>query len=191
MSDQPGALSDKPVGPTPTGHLIFVGLPGAGKSSVGRMVAKTLGRSFMDFDREIERRTGKTVEQLFAEQGERAFRDREVGLTRELLAAPPMVWSPGGGWVTNPGVLTLVRPSSRIIHLLISPAAALERLTRSRIVRPLLKTADPRVTMDELWANRADLYAQADLVIDVEVVDSQQVVERIVALARNLTTGLG
>ena len=176
---------------TDVGHLVFVGLPGAGKSSIGRLVAKTLGRPFLDFDFEIERRSGKTVAALFAEFGEPAFRAREVALTREMVAVPPMVWAPGGGWVTNSGVLELVRPPGRIIHLRISPEAALIRLAKSRIVRPLLKRDDPQAAMHELWGRRAELYAQADLEIDVEVVDSQRVVQQVVTLARNLTTGLG
>ncbi len=173
------------------GHLILVGLPGAGKSSIGRLVAIALGRPFLDFDLEIQRRSGKSLSRLFAENGEDAFRAREVALTRELLAAPPMVLAPGGGWVTNPEVVPLVRPPGRIIHLRISPAAALRRLDRSRVVRPLLKSDDPLATLDRLWTSRAELYAQADLEIDVEAVDSQQVVKQVVALACPLTEGLG
>jgi len=172
-------------------HLVLVGLPGAGKSTIGRQVAKALGRPFLDFDLEIERRTRRTIARLFAEEGESAFRAREVALTRELAAAPPMVLSPGGGWVTNPGVVDLVRPPGRIIHLQISPAAALARLSRSRIVRPLLQVSDPGATLEALWEKRAGLYSQADFAVDAETVDAQQVIEKIVALARNLTPGLG
>jgi shikimate kinase len=150
-----------------------------------------LGRPFLDFDLEIEKRAGRSVSRLFAQEGEPAFRAREVALTEELASAPPMVLAPGGGWITNVGVVALIRPPGRIIHLLISPDAALKRLTRSRVSRPLLRTADPEAAMNRLWETRAGLYAQADLVIDVEVVDSQQVVEQIAALARDLTSGLG
>ncbi len=173
------------------GHLVLVGLPGSGKSTVGRVVARVLGRPFLDFDLEIEKRAGRSVSRLFAQEGEPAFRAREVALTEELASAPPMVLAPGGGWITNVGVVALIRPPGRIIHLLISPDAALKRLTRSRVSRPLLRTADPEAAMNRLWETRAGLYAQADLVIDVEVVDSQQVVEQIAALARDLTAGLG
>lgn len=173
------------------GHVVLVGLPGSGKSTIGRAAAKVLGRPFLDFDVEIERRTGKSVVRLFAQEGESEFRKLEVALTKELIAAPPMVLAPGGGWITNSGVLALVRPPGRIIHLHISAAGALRRLSRSRVVRPLLKTDDPEAAMARLSEARAKLYAQADLVIDVEVVDSQQVVAQVVALARNLTSGLG
>ena len=173
------------------GHIVLVGLPGAGKTTIGRAVAKVLGRPFLDFDIEIERRAGKTVARIFAEEGEAAFRAWEVALTRELAAAPPMMLAPGGGWVTNTGVVDLIRPPGRIVHLRISPEAALRRLTRSRVVRPLLRTVNPKATISNLWDSRAQLYAEADVEINVEVVDTQRVVEQITLLARGLTPGLG
>lgn len=172
------------------GHIVLVGLPGAGKSTVGRAVAKRLQRPFLDFDAEIERREGQSVARLFAGRGEAAFRTLEVNLTRELSAAPPMVLAPGGGWITSPGVVDLIRPPARIVHLRVSPAEALRRLSRARIVRPLLQAADPAERMEQLWQQRAHLYAVADLEIDVERVDSQRVITSIVELA-GLTPGLG
>ena len=72
------------------GHLVLVGLPGSGKSTVGRAVANRLSRPFLDFDAELERRVGTSVARMFAEEGEVAFRQRELALTQELAAAPPM-----------------------------------------------------------------------------------------------------
>ncbi len=191
MSDLPSSELQQRVVLPLDGHVVLVGLPGAGKTTIGKAVAKVLGRPFLDFDLEIERRAGKTVARIFAEEGEGAFRAWEVALTRELAAAPPMMLAPGGGWVTNSGVVDLIRPPGRIVHLRISPEAALRRLTRSRVVRPLLRTADPGVTISHLWESRAHLYATADLEINVEVVDAQRVVEQITMLARGLTPGLG
>lgn len=172
------------------GHIVLVGLPGAGKSTVGRTVAKRLHRPFLDFDAEIERREGQSVARLFAGLGEPAFRALEVALTRELAAAPPMVLAPGGGWVTSPGVMELIRPPARIVHLRVSPAEALRRLSRARVVRPLLQGENPVARLQRLWENRAHLYALADLEIDVERVDSQRVISSIVELA-GLTQELG
>jgi shikimate kinase len=173
------------------GHLVLVGLPGSGKSTVGRAVAERLHRPFLDFDAEIERRAGISVARIFRERGEPAFRALEVGLTRELAAAPPMVLAPGGGWVTNDGVIEMLRPPGRLVHLRVSPAEAVRRLSRARIVRPLLQGADPQATLQALWGRRAGLYARADLEIDVELVDPQQVINDVVALACDLTPGLG
>lgn len=173
------------------GHLVLVGLPGAGKSSVGRAVARRLGRPFLDFDAEIERRVGTTVAQFFGRHGEAAFREREVALTRELTAAPPMVLAPGGGWVTNPDVMELLRPPGRIVHLRVSPAEAMRRIARSRNVRPLLQEADPEAKMQQLWASRCALYGRADVELDVEGLTTQQVTEYVVELAREGTPGIG
>jgi shikimate kinase len=180
-----------PAGLQIDGHLVLIGLPGSGKSTVGRAVAKRLSRPFLDFDTEIERREGMSVARLFAERGEPAFREMEVALTRELTAAPPMVLAPGGGWVTIPDVMALIRPSGRIIHLQVSPKEALRRLTRSRTVRPLLAQADPATAMRTLWEQRSGLYAQADVTVDVEAVDSQRLIDSVVALAHDGTPGIG
>jgi shikimate kinase len=173
------------------GHLVLVGLPGAGKSTIGRQVAKRLGRPFLDFDVEIQRRTGLSVARLFAERGESAFRTLEVELTRELVAATPMVLAPGGGWVTNEGVMRLLRPPGRIVHLRVSPAEALRRLSRSRIVRPLLAKPDPAGKIQAIWDDRKGLYAHADLELDVETMNSQQVIDSVAALAHGGAAEIG
>ena len=175
----------------PRGHLVLVGLPGAGKSTVGRAVARKLRRPFLDFDVELEKREGKSVARLFAERGEAAFRTLEVALTRELVDAEPSVLAPGGGWITNPGMVELLRPPGCIIHLRVSPAGALKRLGSARVSRPLLMESDPATVLDRLWAARAGLYASADGEIDTEVVDFQRVAGKVVLLARSLDAGLG
>ena len=172
------------------GHLVLVGLPGAGKSTVGRAVARKLRRPFLDFDIELEHREGKSVTQLFGERGEAAFRALEVALTRELVDTEPSVLAPGGGWITNPGVVALIRPPGRIIHLRVSPAGALKRLGSARVSRPLLMESDPAAVLDRLWANREELYASADGEVDTEVVEFQHVAERVVLLAEALDAGL-
>lgn len=169
---------------------MLVGLPGAGKSTIGRRVARLLGRPFVDFDIELERREGQTVSQLFAGRGEAAFRKLEVELTVELAKTAPAVWAPGGGWITNPGVTALVRPPGRIIHLKVSPAGAMKRLGSARASRPLLMESDPGAVLDRLWASRAGLYQAADAEVDTEVVDFQRVAEEVVLLARGLDAGL-
>lgn len=170
---------------------MLVGLPGAGKSTIGRRVARLLRRPFVDFDVELERREGQTVSGLFASRGEAAFRKLEVELTVELAKTEPSVWAPGGGWITNPGVTALVRPPGRIIHLKVSPAGAMKRLGSARASRPLLMESDPGAVLDRLWASRAALYAAADAEVDTEVVDFQRVAEEVVLLARGLDAGLG
>src|SRR5262245_821539 len=110
-TSQPGLVVEDPSKP----HVILVGLPGAGNTSVGRAVAQQLGRAFLDLDEEIERREGRTVSQIFAESGEAYFRKKERHLTEELREAGLMVLAPGGGWIANADVVTMLRPPGRMI----------------------------------------------------------------------------
>lgn len=169
----------------PTGHLVLVGLPGAGKSTVGPLVAEALRLPFLDFDDELVRRTGQSVAELFATRGEPAFRAMEISLTDEVALLPPMVLAPGGGWILNPGVVARLRPPARLVHLALSPAAALARLAHDHRQRPLLRTPDPQGAMERLWHQRRDAYAAADLVLNVENLDVQQVVRSLLSLAPN------
>ena len=167
-------------------HFVLVGLPGAGKSVVGLALAERLGRSFLDLDREIERREGATISALFAERGEPYFRQRERELTAELSQFGGMVLSPGGGWITSPDVVALLRPPARIIHLKVRPETALERLGPERQTRPLLMRPDPLAELRRLHAEREPLYAVADWAVDTERLDIQRVVEKVAELAASL-----
>ncbi len=164
--------------------VILVGLPGAGKSSVGQAAAAELGVPFVDFDRELESRSGRTVAQLFAEYGQSTFRKMEYDLTTELVGASPAVWAPGGGWVTAPGAMALVRPHACIIHLVVSPTQALARLRYDATIRPLLTVGDPARVLHRLWQERCDAYDSADHAVDTERLDFQRVVDRVLELAR-------
>lgn len=170
----------------PAAHLILIGLPGAGKSTVGRAVAERLRRPFMDLDGEIERREGHSVAELFEEHGERYFRERERTLTEELRAASePIVLATGGGWVTNRGVVALLRPPGRIIYLEVAPERALARLGAApQPVRPLLQRPDPMGALWELATARRALYeAAADAVVRTDLLSIQQVAEAVAELA--------
>ena len=171
------------------GHLVLVGLPGSGKTTVGRAVAERLGRGFLDFDAEIERRAGRTVAEIFASEGEPAFRALERALTAELASTAPMVLAPGGGWVTNPGVVALLRPPARIIHLAASPETVLRRLGAERATRPLLHVADALDALRALRRAREPLYRAADDVVETDLLDAQQVIEKVVALATSMVVG--
>lgn len=175
-TSQPGSAADPSLP-----HLILVGLPGSGKSSVGARVARLLDRTFLDFDVEIARRQGMTVADIFAQRGEPFFRDLEHRLTEELHELGHMVLAPGGGWVMRPDSVALVRPPGRLIYLKVSPATALRRMGATAATRPMLTRPNPRGELDTLLAARRPVYESADLVIDVERLDRQQVAEQIVA----------
>jgi shikimate kinase len=172
---------------SPDAHLILVGLPGAGKSTVGRRVARRLGRAFVDFDREIERRSGLPIPRIFEELGEPRFRELEMELTRELAGAPPAVLAPGGGWITVPGALALLRPPGRMIYLRVRPDVALLRMGRRRELRPLLRTANPEAELARLLRVREPAYLQADHVVDVDRLG----IKRVIAVVSSLAAASG
>lgn len=162
-------------------HLILVGLPGAGKSTVGSMLARRLDRTFLDFDAEISRREGLSIGEIFAQRGEPAFRQLERALTEEVALSGGMVLAPGGGWVSQPESVALLRHASRLIYLKISPAGALRRMGRKVVGRPLLLRPDPRGELERLLAARREVYESADVIVDVENIDSQRVTDCIQA----------
>jgi shikimate kinase len=170
-------------------HLILVGLPGAGKSTVGQEAATQLGRPFLDFDREIERREGAAVAAIFGEKGEPYFREKERALTTELAALGGMVLSPGGGWITDQDGVALLRPRARIIYLKVRPELALQRLGPERATRPLLTRPDPLGELKRLLKERESHYQSADLAIETDVLTVQQVTEQVIALARGSGRG--
>ena len=170
-------------------HLILVGLPGAGKTTVGRAVAEKLGRSFLDFDEEIERREGMPIAEIFGMKGEQHFRKLERRLTEELAKTSGMIVAPGGGWITNPDVVALVRPPALIVYLRLRPETALARLGASRSTRPLLMRAHPLDELKQLLASRAQAYEQADEVVSSELLPLQGVIDRIIELTKAKSAG--
>ncbi|HET7373877.1 MAG TPA: shikimate kinase [Gemmatimonadaceae bacterium] len=162
--------------------MILVGLPGSGKTTVGRSVADRLDRPFLDLDLEIERREGESIGQIFGERGEAYFRELERQLTQELRSCGGMIVSPGGGWVANPGLVALVRPPGRLIYLRVRPETAIKRLGGSTALRPLLSRPDPLGELKRLHAARRSAYEAADWIVDTELLDLQGVIDEVVRL---------
>lgn len=172
-------------------HLILVGLPGAGKTTVGRLVAERLGARFADLDVEIEARAGCPISTIFANAGERGFRELERELTVDVGARENQVIAPGGGWITKPEVVALLRPPGRIIHLDVTPSTALSRMGPEVLTRPLLNRSDPLAALGRLRVERAAAYATADAVIDTETLTLQELVDRVAVLATAWGAGVG
>ena len=166
-------------------HLVLVGLPGVGKSTVGALVAERLGRPFLDFDAVIERRHGDSIASIFAQFGEGRFRELELALTAEVAGRPdPVVAAPGGGWVTVPDAVALLRGHGVLVYLRASPTTALRRLGSATAARPLLAAAEsPLAALERLLAERGPRYAAADHVVDTDGLEPWRVAERVVQLA--------
>jgi len=164
-------------------HLILVGLPGAGKSTVGRLVAGTLGAAFVDIDATIVRKMQMPVASIFGAHGEAAFRKMEREAVAAALAAAPSVISPGGGWVVQPGALEAARPGAYLVYLK-AMLTTIVRRTAGDESRPLLAGEEPLAVLRALLKEREPYYLQADAEVKSDVRSPEQVAEEVVALAR-------
>ena len=166
-------------------HLVLVGIPGSGKTSTGRALARVLRWSFVDLDEQIAQRAGMSVHEIFATLGEDHFRDLEREATAQLAQAPtPMVVAPGGGWITVPGLVELVRPPAKLVWLKVSPQRAIERMGKGVARRPLLAGRAPLDALTAISDDREHLYLQADHTVSVETMTPIQAALAILALAQ-------
>lgn len=167
--------------------IVFIGMMGAGKSTVGRRLASRLGLNFVDADVEIEAAAGMSIPDIFAAHGEQYFRDGEVRVIARLLEGAPCVVATGGGAWMRPETRERIRARGLSIWLKADADVLLRRVKR-RSDRPLLQTADPAATIEKLVAERYPLYAEADLtLLSREVPHDRIVDECICALAAHLT----
>lgn len=138
---------------------VLIGLPGSGKSTIGRRLAKALDVGFVDTDAAIEQRTGRRIDEIFATDGEREFRRIEEDVVRAALADHDGVLSLGGGAVTSPGVREALAGHT-VIYLEINATEGVRR-TGGNTVRPLLAGPDRADKYRALMAERAPLYRRA------------------------------
>lgn len=147
-------------------NIYLVGMPGAGKTTVGRKLAKRLQRTFVDADHEVEARTGARIPLIFDIEGEQGFRDRESKVIAELSNESNLVVATGGGAVLRPENRAALERAGTVIYIHVAPRLLFER-TRLDPNRPLLQVADPMQKIEELFAERDPLYrAVADIVIN-------------------------
>jgi shikimate kinase len=164
------------------GSLFLVGPMGAGKSTIGRQLARQLGLEFHDSDHEIESRTGVDIPLIFEIEGETGFRKREKAVIDELTRLPGIVLATGGGAILDPDNRKHLRGRGRVIYLHTSVNQQLKRTARDRN-RPLLQTENPRDRLNELMQVREPLYREiADLVINTDGKHVRNVVREILQL---------
>jgi 3-dehydroquinate synthase len=162
-------------------NVFLVGLMGAGKTTVGRALAKKLGKQFIDSDHEIEARTGASIPLIFEIEGEEGFRQREAEVIRDLTAQQNIVLATGGGAVLRPDNREYLKTRGTVIYLRASVTSILQRTSHDRN-RPLLRTADPRTRIEELAREREPLYHEiADIIIDTGRPNVQSLIQSILA----------
>lgn len=147
-------------------NIFLVGMPGAGKTTVGRHLARRLQRRFIDADHEVEARTGVRIPVIFDIEGEQGFRDRESKVISELAQQSDQVVATGGGAVLRPENRAALRQGGTVIYLNAAPRLLYER-TRLDPNRPLLQVDDPLRKLEDLFNQRDPLYREvADIIVN-------------------------
>jgi shikimate kinase len=180
MSKDPSTPSGgSAIGP---GNVFLVGMMGAGKTSVGRLLARRLGRPFLDSDQVIEERTGVKIPVIFEIEGESGFRARESAVIDELTARTDIVLATGGGAVLDPQNRLRLRQRGTVVYLRAVVKELLHR-TRHDRNRPLLQTADPRARLTQLFELRDPLYREtAHIVVETGSQSLSSLVVRLEAM---------
>jgi shikimate kinase len=163
---------------------VLLGFMCSGKSTVAESLARRLDWRFIDFDVEIERREGRSVAAVIDQQGEEFFRSLEAALTEEIADEPAVVLAPGGGWITQPRLLDMIRPRTLSAWLRVSPEETVRRLLADDIDRPLRDHPEPEMPIREILAEREPLYRLADVMVPGDRRSVEEVAFEIEQLAR-------
>ncbi len=162
-----------------TDNIFLIGLMGAGKSTIGRQLAKELGKNFHDSDIEIEKRTGVGIDVIFDIEGEEGFRRRETGMLRELVEKRGIVLATGGGVVLAPENQQLLKDNGLVVYLR-ATAEHLAGRVRQDGKRPLLQSGDKLTKISELLTQREPVYSKlADMVVETNDKNVYRVVREI------------
>ena len=164
----PAQRADGPPIPGSVERLVILGFMGAGKSTVGPILADRLGWAFVDLDDEVAGRAGAPVDEIIRRRGLESFRCLESEVGREVMRRRRVVVAVGGGWPAEPGHMELLAGGTLSVWLRVSAATALARIAKSVMRRPLLEVADPLATAESLLARRRVHYQRGDLAIDTE-----------------------
>ena len=163
-------------------NIALVGFMGTGKTAAGKLLAGKLGKEFIELDALVEKKAGKTIPQIFQQDGEVAFRELEIEATRDGAGRKNAVIACGGGVVLNQINIDRLRKHGVIVYLTASPEVILERTSSDKDERPLLATEDKAAQVKALLAFREPFYQRAaDITVDTSGMTVAQVVEKITA----------
>ena len=162
-------------------NIALIGFMGAGKTAVGRALAQRLKREFVETDAVIEKQAGKSIADIFQQQGEIAFRELEIAMTKEVAGGGNRVIACGGGIDLNKINIDRLKQSSVIVYLTVSPGAVARRTAQDHGVRPLLNVGDRIAEIKALLRFRKPLYENAaDITVNTSGIGIETVVETII-----------
>ena len=163
-------------------NIALIGFMGAGKTAVGRLLAEKLGKKPVEMDNLSEIKAGKPIPDIFSEDGEAAFRQLEVEVTKGVAGKRNQVIACGGGVVLNRINIDRLKKGAVVVYLTASPEVILQRVSDDSPVRPLLENSNKELTIRKLLRFRQPLYEQAaDIKIDTSEMDIEAVAEQIIA----------
>lgn len=163
-------------------NIALIGFMGVGKTTAGKALAERLNREFIETDAMIERKAGRSISEIFQQDGEIAFREMEIEVAKEVSQRERVVIACGGGIVLNQISIDRLRQKSKIVYLTASPAIILKRVLNSVEERPLLKASDKSSEIRKLLKLREPFYERAaDIKIDTSQLDVNSAVERIIS----------
>ncbi|MFC2006877.1 shikimate kinase [Chloroflexota bacterium] len=162
-------------------NIALIGFMGTGKTAVGQVLAKQLGRDFIELDLSVEQKAGKSIPEIFQQDGEIAFRELEIEVTKEITGRKRSVFACGGGIVLNKINVDRLRESSVMVYLTASPEVILKRVSKEEGQRPLLSASDKAAKIEELLRFRQPFYKRAaDIKLDTSKLDINSVAEQII-----------
>jgi shikimate kinase len=164
-------------------HIFLIGFMGSGKSTVGKLLAEQLDLPFIDSDKEIEKAAGKTINEIFSEEGEEVFRQMELNFLHGLESEKPAVIAVGGGLPATEGSLDLMNKMGLVIYLNTSLLTLIKRLKEEKLARPLLRDlsdSEFHPFVEDLLSQRVHFYKQAKLIMPNERNSPDELVEKLV-----------
>ncbi len=163
-------------------NIALIGFMGVGKTAVGRVLAEKLGKNFVELDSLIEQKAEKPIPDIFQQDGETAFRELEIEVTKEVSKDKNLVIACGGGIVLNKINIDRLRENARMVYLTASPDVILKRVANEEGQRPLLEVDNPTLTVRELLGFRKPFYERAaDITINTSKLDINSVAEQIIS----------
>ena len=160
-------------------HVILVGMMGAGKTTVGRIISYTTGRNFIDIDQRIEKQTGMSIFEIITKQGEDYFRRIEKDMVLSLSPKLPSVVSTGGGAIMDNETFYFLKSIGKVVYLKVSPAVLFKR-TANTETRPLLKEGNRLHSLQDLLGKREPRYLESDVVIESDDSSPNEVADKII-----------